>query len=235
MTRRRGDAEIGAEDVHFGLISGLIAQGVCPTNGELAAEFGVSAADVERGLRELAEMHGVVLHPHVCEPWIVHPFSTTPTMHWVENGRLGWWAPCTWCALGIATLVGGEVRIHTRIGAESDTLMITVQDGEVRDAGGLWVHFAVPPARAWDNVHLHCALVLVFRSHQEIRDWCGRHAIAPGEIVPLEQVARFARAWYGRHAREDWRKWTVAEAQEILRESGLVGPFWDLGARSGRY
>src|ERR1700677_3871423 len=55
---------------------------------------------------------------------VVHTFSTTPTLHWVDGGRRSWCAPCIWCALGIATLAGGHVTIHTRICAESKSLVI---------------------------------------------------------------------------------------------------------------
>src|SRR5690349_20697483 len=100
--------------LHYEIIRGLIDQGYCPSNDELARRMSVPRDRLEELLRALTEIHGVVLHPHVCEPWIVHPFSLTPTLNWVEakDGR-GWWAPCVWCALGVTTLAGGEVHIHT--------------------------------------------------------------------------------------------------------------------------
>jgi hypothetical protein len=221
--------------VHYLLVRGLIDSGKCPTSTELAGRLAMSVADVEALLRGLSDIHGVVLHPHACEPWIVHPFSTTPTPNWVEGQDRGWWAPCIWCALGVATLVGGEVAIHTRYGAESEPLVIPVRDGEPEGFDELWVHFAIPPRRAWDNVHQHCALVLPFRSPQDITAWCGRHGVPAGQSVPLLQVARLARSWYGAHANPAWRKWTVPEAQEIFRRSGLTSAFWDLGSATGRF
>ncbi|MGD1091360.1 MAG: organomercurial lyase [Bryobacteraceae bacterium] len=141
--------------VHYEIVRGLVERCACPTNAELAQQPGVSTSQIEEVLRGLSGIHGVVLHPHVCEPWIIHPFSITPTIHWVEARRRGWWAPCMWCALGVAAIVGGEVRIHTRIGAEAEVLTIPVIDGELTGADGFCVHFAIPPARAWDNVHQH--------------------------------------------------------------------------------
>src|ERR1700685_1172028 len=130
--------------LHYELVRGLVEQCACPTNSELTREMRIEIDEVETLLRGLAGIHGVVLHPHVCEPWIVHPFSITPTIHWVEGQRGGWWAPCLWCALGVAAIVGGEVRIHTRMGAEAEALTISVIDGEPIGLDGLCVHFAIP-------------------------------------------------------------------------------------------
>jgi len=116
----------------------------------------------------------------------------------------------------------------------AEALAIQVRDGWPVSHRELVVHFAIPPARAWDNVHQHCALVLPFADAADIDEWCARHRQPRGEAVPMDQVADLARRWYGRHADPDWRKWTIAEAQRIFREAGLVGPFWDLGGGSGR-
>lgn len=221
--------------VHHELIQSLIDTGSCPNRSELAERLDTSVAEIEKLLSELAEIHGIVLHPHVCEPWVVHPFSTTPTVHWVEGPDASWWAPCIWCAFGIATLVGGETRIHTRIGAEVEPLLIRVLKGQLVSLDEVWVHFAIPPARAWQNVHQHCSMVLPFRSREDIVAWCARHQFARGEDVPLHQVAQLAQAWYGKYADPNWHKWTIAEAQEIFQRSGLVSPFWDLGGRKGQF
>jgi len=235
MNAVKQPAEKALPLVHHELIERFINTGNCPNRSELAERLEMSVAEIEQHLSELAAIHGIVLHSHICEPWVVHPFSTTPTMHWVKGPNASWWAPCVWCALGIATLVGGETQIHTRIGAEVEPLVITVLKGEPVGLEDVLVHFAIPPARAWDNVHQHCSMVLPFRSHEEIVAWCNRHHLPHGEDVPLHQVAEFARVWYGKHADMNWHKWTVAEAQDIFHRSGLVSPFWDLGRSEGCY
>ena len=85
--------------------------------------------------------------------------------------------------LGVATLVGGNVRIHTRYGAESEPLVISATNGEPTGFEDVLVHFAIPPARAWDNVHQHCSMVLPFHSEKAIDDWCKRHRLPRGEVV----------------------------------------------------
>lgn len=221
--------------LHYELIQSLLQDGRCPTNAELENRMGVVPEELEQLLRSLADIHGVVLHPHVCEAWVIHPFSLTPTINWIEKATTSWWAPCVWCALGVAVLVGGDCRIHTRYGAEGEPLVIPVMNGQPTGLDDIYVHFAIPPARAWDNVHQHCSMVLPFRSQEDINEWCHRHRLPRGEAVPLQQVAQLANNWYGFHSDPNWRKWTIAEAQDIFHRSGLRSSFWDLGGRRGKF
>ncbi|MBY0507402.1 MAG: alkylmercury lyase family protein [Bryobacteraceae bacterium] len=221
--------------VHHELIRGLIDAGRCPSNAEVAAALGMDDASVETALRDLAAIHGLVLHPHICAPWLIHPFSLTPSPHWVTNGKYSWWAPCLWCACGVATLVGGAVQIHTRYEGESEPLVIDLEDGVPAGSTDIFIHFAIPPARAWDNVHQHCSMVLPFRSADAIGAWCARHGFTQGQAVPLAQTALLARRWYGTHASPQWRKWTVAEAQAIFTAAGLTTDFWRLEPREGQF
>jgi Alkylmercury lyase len=221
------DQAIGA--THAAIIQKLLATGRCPSRFELAGDLKTTETDVAARLLRLAEIHGVVLHPHEPECWVIHPFSTLPTLHWVDAGTRSWWAPCIWCALGIATLAKEPVQIHSRIGAEGKSVVLDVEDGHPSsDADDLVVHFSIPPRRAWENVHQHCALVLPFQSATEAVRWCETHGQRHGEIVPMRNVAHMARLWYGTHANADWRKWTVPQAQDIFRAAGLTSAFWQL-------
>ncbi len=157
--------------------SGIIETGACPTNETLAELLGLSLVEVEDGLCALAQEHGVVLHPYAVRPWVVHPFSLTPTLNWIESDRLGWWAPCIWCSMGIGTIVGGSVTTYTRIGAERAPITIHMQDGTLKDNEDLVVHFPIPPAHAWQNVHEHCAMVLPLRASGDIPIWCDQHRL----------------------------------------------------------
>lgn len=220
--------------LHHELINGLIQHCTCPSVSVLGQKLNLSETEVESLLGELASIHGVVLHPHAREPWIVHPFSLTPTINWIKGESGSWWAPCIWCALGVAVLVGGSAQIHSRYGAEAEPFILEVVNGRpIRD--DVVVHFAIPPARAWDNVHQHCSLVLPFHSPQHLRDWCGRYGLPSGEAVPLQTVADLAQAWYGSHASPHWRKWTVTQAQEIFSRVGLRSEFWQLQMRQGQF
>lgn len=214
--------------VHAALIRGFLQKGCCPSRSELSTALGLSMLEIVEILHGLASIHGLVLHPESPEPWVVHPFSSTPTLNYVELSDKGCWSPCIWCGLGAIHLAGENGTLHTRLGAETETLKIEVKDGNFVGDPELVVHFSVPPRSAWNNVHAHCARVLPFRSEQAISDWCARHHVPQGEVLSLAQVQRLARRWYGPYADPSWKKWTVRQAQEIFTEVGLTSRFWQL-------
>jgi hypothetical protein len=221
--------------LHSSIIRGLLDTGRCPSQEELQRTLDVSPSELLTSLRNLEALHGVVLHPDRPEPWVIHPFSLTPTATWVQASGHGWWAPCLWCAFGIATLVRGDVQVYSRLAGQHEPVMISVRDGEPVDPEGYCVHFAIRPVAAWNNVHAHCAMVLPFRSPLDVRDWADKHGLPLGEVVPLQQVAALARKWYGSHADPHWHKWTITEAQKIFAGAGLVSEFWNLGGQEGRF
>jgi hypothetical protein len=209
--------------VHHAIIKSFIDHGHAPA----------LPANAEPALHELAAQHGVVLHPGTTSIWIAHPFSASPTAVWVQARDRGWWAPCMWCALGVCALAAPTATIHARYGGESEPVAIAVDDGHV-DSTAV-VHFAMPPRDAWNNVVHWCATVLPFRARADIDAWTTRHALPRGDVVDIARVMELARAWYGGHAREDWRKHTTREAQGIFTRVGLVGPHWQLPDRDDRF
>ena len=218
--------------IHYYLVRGLIDDGFAPDIAKLKKLVAADEASVVEGLKRLEGSHSLVCHPGQSAPWLIHPFSLSPTATWVQAGQLGWWAPCIWCALGVGVLVGEDVVIHCRIGGEVDDLDIHVSGGLVRE-NSIVTHFAVPLRSTWDNVHHYCATVLPFRSEAEVNGWSRRHAIPKGAVVPIAQVAHLAQLWYGKHADRDWQKWSIAQARDILGRVGLTGPFWALEAAAG--
>jgi len=218
--------------IHHHLIRGLIDNGFAPDIARLQELVSAEPASVAAALKRLEANHSVVCHPHHVAPWVIHPFSLSPTATWVQADQRGWWAPCIWCALGVATLVGEDVVIHSRIGGEAEDLDLHVCGGLVRE-DDIVTHFAVPLRSAWDNVHHYCATVLPFRSEADVDAWSRRHAIPKGAVVPIAQVAELARVWYGKHADHDWEKWSIAQARQIFEQVGLTGPFWALETDAG--
>jgi hypothetical protein len=220
--------------IHHAIIDRIKTSGAAPSAGELGGMFSLSPADVEASLKRLEDNHGVVFHPQSCRPSVIHPFSLSPTATWVQKGAEGWWAPCMWCALGVAVLVGGRVTIHSRLGGERDDLDLEVADGKpIRN--DVLIHIALPPRDAWLDVQHFCATLLAFKTEADIDLWSRRHGLPRGVAVPVGVVAKLAREWYGKHADKDWRKWTAAEAKQIFENVGLTGQFWSLDSGTGRF
>jgi hypothetical protein len=211
--------------VHHAFMDPLLRLGRAPGTVEVAERLGLGPDEVAAVLGQLAANHGVVLHPHSHEPWIMHPFSLSPTATWVEHGALGWWAPCLWCAFGVAGLAGGTAVIHTRLGGEHKGAVIDMVEGEITQES-LVVHFSIPPRDAWNNVHHFCATVLAFEHSSDVPGWCERHALPFGAVAPIQSIANLGRQWYARHCDPDWRKWTGAQAGAIFDDAGLTAPFW---------
>ena len=130
---------------------------------------------------------------------------------------------------------GGNAVIHARIGGEMEDVDIHIVNGEVVEKS-LWVHFAVPPRAAWDNVHHFCGTVLPFRQAADVQTWSNRHGIPAGSAVLIPQVQELGREWYTHHCDRNWRKWSVAEAMAIFeRVSFEAGAFWSLESREGSF
>ncbi|HWL84791.1 MAG TPA: organomercurial lyase [Polyangiaceae bacterium] len=214
--------------VHHQVVDSFVRRGHPPTVDEIAKALRTDAKRVAASLRRLHEGHGLVLHPGSLDIWIAHPFSASPTAVWVAERDRGWWAPCMWCAFGIAVLAAPDAIIHVRLGGEHESVSVAMQHGKLES--DLMVHFAVPPRDAWANVVHYCATVLPFRSQAAVAAWCERHRLPRGEIVPIGRVLELARAWYGPYLDRDWRKWTIHEAQSIFDGVGLTGEFFRLPA-----
>ncbi len=220
--------------LHYVIMRNLMDQGFAPTANDLSASFGVKAEEVVQTLSMLQDYHGVVLHPHCPEVWVMHPFSTAPTCFVVRHAQRLWWGNCAWCSLGIAALLGGNgISIDTRLGADGDPVTVHIDDGRVQ---GEWlVHFPVPMARAWDNVIYTDSTILIFESPAAIEIWAKRHNIARGDVQSIQRVYDLAAVWYGHHLDPDWHKWTLSEAREIFKKFGLSGPIWDLPQSAERF
>jgi hypothetical protein len=68
----------------------------------------------------------------------------------------------------------------------------------------------------------------VFRSEDEIDDWCRLNGVERGEVVPLDRLHRLAALWYGDRLDARWRPRRPQVSQRVLEAVGLTGPFWRL-------
>ena len=70
--------------------------------------------------------------------------------------------------------------------------------------------------------------MLLFRSEQHVDNWCRQWNRPRGGTLTLQQGGKLAQLWYGDRLSPDWRPLTMAEAQEVFAQVGLVGEFWKL-------
>jgi hypothetical protein len=222
-------AELSLADQDLrGLLTREIATaGYAPSIPELAAEAGITEQEAEASLCRLHEAHALLLHPHKCEPWVVHPFALAPGSCWVETPDRGYWANCLYCALGIAAALRSDARITTRVGGEARTAVYRVEAGTLLDTEGVF-HLSTPVAGWWDNVVYACASFQPFAREEEVDGWCERHAMPRGHVMSLDALWAFAADWYGSYLDEPWRKRSPSEVRALLDRYGLTGSFWAL-------
>lgn len=220
--------------LHLQVLRHLIDDGFVPDRRALAQEAGLTEDEMAAALRNLADYHGVVLHPHTPEVWVIHPFSTAPTNFLVKNAHGEWWSNCAWCAFGAAAVLGGDVSIRTALGAVGKQVELHIQGGKLLEPGYV-VHFPVPMTKAWDNVIYTCSMMQLFENDAQVDAWCAQHGIAKGDVQPAEKVWQLSKIWYGKHLDPNWKKWTSSEAAQIFKQLGLKGPIWEVKAGEGRF
>jgi hypothetical protein len=214
------------QELHYLITRHIIDHGYAPDLDWLAVLAGASVVETERRLRELDAMHGVILVPHSLKIWALHPFSMSPTAHWVSCEKGGWWANCAWCALAIGAALDRDVTVNTCDGGERERLEF--QSGSVvKTHTGMVMHFPYPPACWWsDNPYAPCANILFFSSETRVDDWCKRHSRPKGSVLGIAKGLELARLWSGDYASRDWKRKTPDQAAAIFKELDLDPEFW---------
>lgn len=220
--------------VHAKVIRHFLDYGFAPDVAALADQCACSEDIIRGSLGILQQEHGLILHPDSDRIWVAHPFATQSTNFWITSGRQSWWGNCIWCALGVAALVQKDIVIETRIGGEIKPVSIHITDGELVDEN-LFGHFTTPLRQVWDNPHFYCATALVFENESQVDDWCARHALNKGAVVPVVQIWDLAKVWYANHASPSWEKPTVGEVNAIFKSVGLIDDFWQLVEKEGTF
>ena len=220
--------------LHHFILAHIIEQGHAPSMDEMVQHFSKSDEEVVKGLNELQEYHGAVLHPNTPKVWVIHPFSLAPTNFVVKSARGMWWGNCAWCSLGVAALLKEDLTITTTLGAYDEQVVISIVNGEIQQKD-LYIHFPIPMKNAWDNVIYTCSTMLVFENEAQVDAWCQRHDIPKGDIQPIDNIWQFSKKWYGKHLDPNWSKWTMQEAKALFAEFTLTGHIWDLEENEGRF
>ena len=211
-----------------GLLTREIAEsGRAPTPADLARLAHLSVTEVDAGLKRLHENHALLLHPHVCKPWVVHPFALAPGSCWVQSPKQGYWANCLYCGFGFAAALKCEAVISTRLAGEAEPVVYKIVDGQPTVTSDVF-HLSTPAAKWWDNVIFACSTFQPFRSEAEIDAWCNRHDLPRGHVFTIPELWAFAVDWYGRYLEVPWRKRTREQTLALFERHKLTSTFWSI-------
>ena len=70
--------------------------------------------------------------------------------------------------------------------------------------------------------------MLLFRSEENVNQWCAAHNIPRRALVNLQQLWQLAVHWYANRLTVESRRPAPDEMVFIFESLGLTGPFWDL-------
>jgi hypothetical protein len=209
-----------------GALTQMIAErGCAPSFSGLGDRVGNTVQDVEAALRRLHDAHALLLHPHVCRPWVVHPFALSPGSCWVQTAQRGYWANCLYCGFGIAAALRRDAIVTTRIGWEAETVRYAIENRRTLETSDIF-HLSTPTAHWWDNVIHACASFQPFHREADTDAWCARHDMPKGAVMTIPALWAFAQDWYGAYLEQPWRKRSSAEVRDLFARHGLVSDFW---------
>jgi hypothetical protein len=70
--------------------------------------------------------------------------------------------------------------------------------------------------------------MLLFRSGQDVLDWCHSRGREAGAVFPVEKGWELAVAWAQNRLHPNWRPETAVEMEAVLRSLGFTSDFWRL-------
>ncbi len=69
--------------------------------------------------------------------------------------------------------------------------------------------------------------MLLFRSEENVRQWCRAHGVPLRPMIRLDQLWYLATTWYANRLTAESRRPARDEMKSIFARVGLEGPFWD--------
>lgn len=206
----------------------LAADGAAPTADELSDLSQRSRDDVFDSLRRLERAGSIALRPGTLDIWVAPPFSAVPSLFRVYGAGSHYWASSAWCALGLASLIGGDTVVRSPLGGEADDLVLACGPEGPVAPGTTVVHFPIPAQRWAESLVYADSTTLFFATLDDVDAWSERHRLPRGETVPVAQAAALARDWYGDTTTSAGHQRHRADLEAIFRRAGLDGRFWAL-------
>lgn len=211
-----------------GALTSLIGElGFAPSSEKLAQQLSKPLEEIEASLNRLHAAHALLLHPHVCRPWVVHPFALAPGSCWVQTANRGYWANCLYCAFGICAAVRSDAVITTRYGGEADSVKYVIKNGQAQESDDVF-HLSTPARHWWDNVVFACSSFQPFPNSKSVDAWCERHCLPQGEMMAIPHLWEFAADWYGKYLEKPWRKRSLQETKSLFSRHNLCSDFWSI-------
>jgi hypothetical protein len=203
-------------------------EGRPPSPAELAESLGLDAGAVSAALRELHDLHAIVLTDAGDAVRMAHPFSAWPMGFVLRGGERLWWGGCAWDSFGIVAALREPLEILTACPACGSELRYRASPTEPPDAPELVVRLPLPAREWWDDVVATCTNIRTFCSREHVAQWRERTGAAEGCVVALGPLWRLALPWYGDRLDPGWEPHAREHNQALLDECGLTGPFWAL-------
>jgi len=196
-------------------------EGRPPSPAELVNALALGPDVVAAGLRELHDMHAIVLTPAGDGVRMAHPFSAWPMGFVLRTGDRFWWGGCAWDSFGIVAALRERLEILTVCPSCGRELRYAASHTEPA-AEDYVVRLPRPAAEWWEDVVATCT---------NIRTFCSReHVTRSGDdyVTDLPTLWKLAQPWYGDRLDPDWQPHSREHNQSLLDSCGLTGPFWRL-------
>lgn len=139
-------------DVRLHILERLLARGAAPTVAETAAALGVPETEAAAAYDRLAAGRVIVLRPGTRDLLMAAPLSAVPTRHVVRTADgHSHYGNCVWDALGVIAMLGTDGDVASSCPDCDTPLELRVRGGMLQPTTAV-VHFAVPPARWWEDI-----------------------------------------------------------------------------------
>jgi Alkylmercury lyase len=130
----------------------IVTTGEVPRSEQLAAQFGVGAAEVRERLARLGIGKTMLVHPQGGEIWMAGPFASAPCGYTLTDGRTQWFANCGWDAYGVAMIVGRKLDATATCPDCGEQLAFVCDPERPPATDDLTMHFLLPARRWYDDI-----------------------------------------------------------------------------------
>jgi hypothetical protein len=216
-----------ARAVRASIYATFAREGRAPSPAELAAADGLSSDVVTAALRELHDLHAIVLAPAGDGIRMAHPFSAWPMGFVLRAGDRFWWGGCAWDSFGIVAALRERLDILTTCPSCGRDLHYSASHTDP-PAVDFVVRLPYPAAEWWVDVVGTCTNIRTFCSPDHVESWRDATSSPLGYVTDLTTLWRLALPWYGDRLDPNWEPHTREHNQSLLESCGLTGPFWAL-------